>query len=301
MAPSLYDTRLEEHRRLIEESMERFLLRTDEAVPPELNRAMRYACEAGGKRIRPVLTLEFCRLCGGDPAQALPFACAMEMVHSYSLAHDDLPCMDNSPLRRGKPSVHAAFGEDMALLAGDGLLTRAFEVMLSPENRRGLPAESVLNAAFALADAAGAYGMVGGQVIDLSTENNETAGLDVLQAMDEGKTAALIEAACVLGCLAAHAGEEQIHAARVYAHGVGLAFQIRDDILDVIGDQATLGKKTGVDVHNGRRTYVSLLGVEKAQQLVEEYTEQAVQALAVFPGDSSYLADFARRLAQRMH
>lgn len=272
-----------------------------EALQARLFEAERYSLLAGGKRVRPLLCGAFCALCGDEAGHALWFASAVEMIHTYSLIHDDLPCMDDDDLRRGRPSNHKVYGEALALLAGDGLLTKAFETIACPQARETCGNEAVARAVSCLAELAGDHGMVGGQVIDLSTENNETAGLDVLQAMDEGKTAALIEAACVLGCLAAHAGEEQIHAARVYAHGVGLAFQIRDDILDVIGDQATLGKKTGVDAHNGRRTYVSLLGVEKAQQLVEEYTEQAVQALAVFPEDSSYLADFARRLAQRMH
>lgn len=198
MAPSLYDTRLEEHRRLIEESMERFLLRTDEAVPPELNRAMRYACEAGGKRIRPVLTLEFCRLCGGDPQQALPFAWAVEMIHSYSLAHDDLPCMDNSPMRRGRPSAHAAFGESLALLAGDGLLTLAFEVMADAARKETAP-RSALEAVYVLARAAGDCGMVGGQVIDLQSEGKDIS-IGTLEHLQEGKTAALLKAACVLAC-----------------------------------------------------------------------------------------------------
>ena len=272
-----------------------------EALQARLFEAERYSLLAGGKRVRPLLCGAFCALCGAEAGHALWFAAAVEMIHTYSLIHDDLPCMDDDDLRRGRPSNHKVYGEALALLAGDGLLTKAFETIACPQARETCGNEAVARAVSCLAELAGDHGMVGGQVIDLSTENNEAAGLDVLQAMDEGKTAALIEAACVLGCLAAHAGEEQIHAARVYAHGVGLAFQIRDDILDVIGDEAALGKKTGVDAHNGRRTYVSLLGVEKAQQLVEEYTEQAVQALAVFPGDSSYLADFARRLAQRMH
>lgn len=272
-----------------------------EALQARLFEAERYSLLAGGKRVRPLLCGAFCALCGAEAGHALWFASAVEMIHTYSLIHDDLPCMDDDDLRRGRPSNHKVYGEALALLAGDGLLTKAFETIACPQARETCGNEAVARAVSCLAELAGDHGMVGGQVIDLSTENNEAAGLDVLQAMDEGKTAALIEAACVLGCLAAHAGEEQIHAACVYAHGVGLAFQIRDDILDVIGDQAALGKKTGVDAHNGRRTYVSLLGVEKAQQLVEEYTEQAIQALAVFPGDSSYLADFARRLSQRMH
>lgn len=272
-----------------------------ESLQARLFEAERYSLLAGGKRVRPLLCGAFCVLCGAEAGRSLWFASAVEMIHTYSLIHDDLPCMDDDDLRRGRPSNHKVYGEALALLAGDGLLTKAFETLSCQEARETCGSEAVARAVNCLAEKAGDHGMVGGQVIDLNTEKNEAAGLDVLQAMDEGKTAALIEAACVLGCLAAHAGEEQIRAARVYAHGLGLAFQIRDDILDVIGDKNTLGKNTGVDVQNGRRNYVSLLGVEKAQQLVESYTEQAVQALSVFPGDSTYLAEFARRLACRMH
>lgn len=301
MAPSLYDTRLEEHRRLIEESMERFLLRTDEAVPPELNRAMRYACEAGGKRIRPVLTLEFCRLCGGDPQQALPFAWAIEMIHSYSLAHDDLPCMDNSPMRRGRPSAHAAFGESLALLAGDGLLTLAFEVMADAARKEMTP-RSALEAVYVLARAAGDCGMVGGQVIDLQSEG-KAISIGTLERLQEGKTAALLKAACVLGCLAAdeHPDSARIRAADSFGEGIGLSFQIVDDILDVISTSEALGKPAGSDEENCKATYVSLMGLDQARWMARSRTDQAVEALSVFGKEADSLRLLAENLLTRQN
>ena len=257
--------------------------------------AMAYACADGGKRIRPVLTLEFCRLCGGDPEAAMPAAAAIEMIHSYSLVHDDLPCMDNSLLRRGKPSTHAVYGETMALLAGDGLLNLAFETILSPRNRGSLSAEGVLGAASALADAAGIEGMVGGQVIDLDSEGKQI-DLATLEALQRGKTAALLIAACVMGARLAGATPAQEQAARTFGEGVGLSFQIIDDILDVTADTAKLGKPVGSDAENEKTTYVSLLGLEEARRLAAQRTAEAVQALSVF-GDN---ADSLRRLAEAL-
>ena len=271
------------------------------ALQQTLFEAERYSLLQGGKRVRPVLCGAFCELCGADAGRALWFAAGVEMIHTYSLIHDDLPCMDNDDMRRGKPSNHKVYGETMALLAGDALLTGAFGLLSCEAAEAACGSAAVTKAVRVLSACAGDTGMVGGQVIDLSTENMADAGMDVLQKMDEGKTVALIRAACTLGCIAAGAGKEQLRAAETYAWGVGMAFQIRDDILDVIGDSAALGKNTGVDEHNGRRNYVSLLGIEKAQELVREYTETAVKALDVFRGDSTYLAAYARRLAERMN
>ena len=262
--------------------------------------AMAYACADGGKRIRPVLTLEFCRLCGGDVAAAMPAAAAIEMIHSYSLVHDDLPCMDNSLLRRGKPSTHAVYGETMALLAGDGLLNLAFETILAPKNRSTLSAEGVLGAASALADAAGIDGMVGGQVIDLQSEGKEI-DLATLEALQRGKTAALLTAACVMGARLAGATPAQEQAARVYGEGVGLSFQIIDDILDVTADAAKLGKPTGSDAENEKVTYVSLLGLDEARRLAEQRTAEAVEALSVFGDAAADLQHLAETLLHRDH
>ena len=262
--------------------------------------AMAYACEGGGKRIRPVLLLEFCRLCGGDTEAALPAAAAIEMIHSYSLVHDDLPCMDNSLLRRGKPSTHAVYGETMALLAGDGLLNLAFETILSPKNRGSLTADGVLGAASALADAAGIDGMVGGQVIDLQSEGKQI-DLATLEALQRGKTAALLIAACVMGARVAGATPEQEQAARIFGEGVGLSFQIIDDILDVTADAAKLGKPVGADAENEKVTYVSLLGLDEAYRLAAQRTAEAVEALSVFGDDAAGLRQLAEALLHRDH
>jgi len=298
MGNQLYNQVLNIHLAAVEETLPKYLPKDDQALQKLLYEIMAYACEAGGKRIRPILTLEFCRVCGGDTARALPFACAIEMVHSYSLVHDDLPCMDNSPVRRGRPSAHAAYGEAMALLAGDALLNRAFEVMLDPANRSGLPSESVLRAAFELADASGAGGMVGGQVIDILYEN-KPIDIDVLEKLQLGKTAALIEAACVIGCHLAGAGEEKVSAAREYGRQLGLAFQIVDDILDATATAEQLGKPVGSDAEHGKATYVSLLGIEAAEKLAEERTENAIRSLEVFKDKADVLREFTYALLKR--
>lgn len=262
--------------------------------------AMGYACKDGGKRLRPVLLLAFCRLCGGDTEAALPFAAAIEMIHSYSLVHDDLPCMDNSLMRRGRPSTHAVYGETMALLAGDALLTRAFEVMLRPDPAHPLPPEHRLAAAAALADAAGADGMVGGQVIDLQSEGKQI-GRDDLEVLQEGKTAALIAAACVMGVCLAGGDDRQRAAARAYGHAIGLGFQIVDDILDVTATPEMLGKPVGSDAQNEKVTYVSLLGIDGARQLAAQHTRQALSALDAFDGQTASLRQLAEALLTRDH
>mgnify|MGYP004696217837 CR=1 FL=1 len=257
-----------------------------------LAQAMRYAVVGGGKRIRPVLLLAFCEAAGGDPDSALPYACALELIHSYSLIHDDLPCMDNDDLRRGKPSTHKAFGEATALLAGDGLLTRAFEVMLlHGTNPRGG------DAAGCLAAAAGYDGMVGGQAIDLASEQH-TIPLERLERLDDGKTVALIRAACEMGCILADRDDLRA-AARAYAHGVGMAFQICDDLLDIESTTEQLGKPTGSDAANQKSTYVSLLGLEGARAAAESYTAQAVQAAAALGTSGAPLATLAELLFRR--
>ena len=285
----------ERYLSLVEEALRQALPQPEGSSPTApVEEAMAYSLFVGGKRIRPVLALGFCQLCGGAPEQALPFACAVEMVHTYSLIHDDLPCMDDDDMRRGKPTNHKVYGEAMALLAGDGLLTKAFETALSFAG----PAEDAVRGARILAQCAGAAGMVGGQCIDLATENR-TVSLDELCEKDTGKTANLIMAACMMGCIAAGANETQINAAKEYALHIGLAFQIRDDILDVTGDAKELGKNIGVDAQNARCTYVSILGVEKAQALVDEHTEKALHALDAFDADSAFLHEFAEKLATR--
>lgn len=260
--------------------------------------AMEYALLDGGKRIRPVLTLEFCRICGGDIQSALPFACAVEMIHSYSLVHDDLPCMDDDDMRRGKPSCHKQFGEATALLAGDALLTLAFETMMTSGQNAELPAENRLNAVAVLAKQAGAMGMIGGQVIDLDSECKNVP-IQVLKEMDDLKTGALISAACQMGCILAGADDKLIQAADRYAKNIGLAFQIMDDILDTTSTSEELGKPVGSDTENEKSTYVSLLGIGAAQELVNQLTEQALTELEVFGAQAQRLRGFTIFLSKR--
>lgn len=234
-----------------------------------------YSLESGGKRVRPLLCLEFAQCCGAAAEKALDYAVAVEYIHTYSLVHDDLPCMDDDDFRRGKPSSHKKYGEANALLAGDALLTHAFNILASAP----LSAEQNLRAVKELSALAGVNGMIGGQYIDLAYENKE-ADADVLFTMDALKTAALIEAACVLGCVSAGADEEKISNARKFALNLGLAFQITDDILDFISEEKSS------DEIKGKSTYTSIFGPEKARELAAEYTEKAISALEFF-GDSA--------------
>lgn len=260
--------------------------------------AAEYSLKLPGKRVRPALALAFCELCGGEAEKALPFACGVEMIHTYSLIHDDLPCMDNDDYRRGKPSNHKVYGEDIALLAGDALQSMAYTTMLSDASIAAVGAENAAKAARVLAEKSGLLGMVGGQTIDLMSEGKEP-NLDTLRVMDEKKTACLIEAACMMGCIAAGADDEKVAAAERYAHAVGLAFQIVDDILDVTSTTDELGKPVGSDKDNEKSTYVALLGVDRCKALADELTHEAIEALKAFDGDTKPLADFAISLANR--
>lgn len=256
----LYAERTDEYIGLIERELDR-LIPGAECLQGRVMEAMRYSAANGGKRVRPILTLEFARLCGLEVRAALPFACAVEMIHTYSLIHDDLPCMDNDDMRRGKPSCHIEFGEDTALLAGDGLLTLAFEVMLREYDPKCISPRSAITAAALLASNSGVNGMIGGQVIDLMSEG-KTIDIETLRTMDRLKTGALIDAACRMGCVIAGAPREKLDAAGSYAAALGLAFQIVDDILDVTGSTEELGKPVGSDAENKKSTYVSLLGLD---------------------------------------
>ena len=260
----------------------------------EVSEAMLYSLKNGGKRVRPMLVLEFCRVCGGDVTAAVPFACAVEMIHTYSLIHDDLPCMDDDDFRRGMPSCHKQFGEATALLAGDGLLTLAFSVL----SKADLSAEKKIEAVRVLADCAGHLGMIGGQTMDLAHEGQKIT-VEQLRSTDALKTGRLIRCACVLGCIAAGADEEKLRAAEKYADSIGLAFQIVDDLLDITSTSEELGKPVGSDVQNEKSTYPALLGMEKSVQLVDGLTAEAVGALKIFGDDSGFLADYAVSLSKR--
>lgn len=257
----------------------------------EVPAMLRYSLEGGGKRVRPLLTLLFCEAAGGKAENALHFAAAVEYIHTYSLIHDDLPCMDNDDFRRGKPSSHKQFGEANALLAGDALLTHAFYLAAEAAATGEVSAAQATEAVRELSRLAGAAGMVGGQYIDLRYEEKAASG-EVLFEMDRLKTGALIEAAAVLGCIAAGAGEEKIAAARQFAVNLGLAFQIKDDLLEY-------NDENNSDVENGKSTYVSVFGFEKAAALAREFTEKAVRALDAFGERGAGLVGFAEALLQR--
>ncbi len=295
-----FDKNTQEYVRLINEAVDAcvsqsaFGGRESEGLSVMLE-AMAYSLKNAGKRIRPILVLEFCRLCGGDFKKALPFALGIEMVHTYSLIHDDLPCMDDDDIRRGKPSSHKVFGEANALLAGDSLLTFAFETVLSASDISG---DARARAGRELAKAAGCSGMIAGQVMDLANETKK-ASLDEIIAAEKLKTGAMIRASGMLGCLAAGADEEKIIAADKYCENIGLAFQIVDDILDVISDVETLGKPIGSDSANGKSTFVSHLGLEESASFAERLTAQAKAALDIFGSEGEFLAELADRLLSR--
>jgi len=259
----------------------------------DLQEAMEYSLLSGGKRIRPVLVLETCRMCGGDPDLALPFACGVEMLHTYSLIHDDLPAMDNDDLRRGRLTNHMVYGEAAAILAGDALLTAAFGQLAAAD----LPAERIVQATACLAAAAGHAGMVGGQALDMASEGRSmpVEELEVLQSL---KTGALISAAAELGCIAAGGSRDQRMKVRGYAQALGRAFQIRDDMLDETSTSAELGKPAGSDRANEKITFVTVLGLERCAQLVDQLTAQAVASVRDFQ-DPGFHIWLAQQLAKR--
>lgn len=288
---------MKDYSKIIAEELISYLPKND-VYEKNLISSMEYSLMAGGKRIRPMLAIEFAKLCGGSQQAVMPFACAVEMIHTYSLIHDDLPCMDNDDMRRGKPTNHKVYGEDIALLAGDALLTLAFQTILSEKAIALNGAEKCAKAGLVLSKYAGAVGMVGGQVIDLESENKAVTD-EHLKIMDIKKTSALISAACQLGCISAGADEKYLKAAADYAENIGLAFQIVDDILDVTSDTETLGKPVGSDEQNKKSTYVSLLGIQKCREISRELTEKAVNSLSVFENDTDELKKFAFYLLNR--
>lgn len=276
---------------------EKINLYLDKCVPDSdrnIEKAMRYSVAAGGKRIRPILTLASCEMLGADSNRAIGFACALELIHTYSLIYDDLPCMDNDVLRRGKPTNHVVFGEDIALMAGMGLYARAFEVVLSEENAVKLSDAQRVAGMRVLADASGLNGIVLGQVLDIDNVAGKNIGIEDLNRIHNLKTSAMLEAAVKLGCIAAQATDTQTSALVQYAKAIGLAFQIRDDILDVIGTSENMGKSIGKDKESKKITFVDLLGLSAAQEKVAELTVQAKQALSSFENNTflSQMADF---------
>ena len=280
------------YREYIESYLKQWYSRFHDEPQKPLFEAMEYSLLAGGKRLRPVLAFEFCRICGADWKIAAPFAAAVEMIHTYSLIHDDLPSMDNDDLRRGRPTNHKVYGEAMAILAGDALLTDAFAVASTAQ----LPQpQDMAFAISVLSECAGSLGMVGGQVLDIQSEQRACTEEEILNIQSR-KTGALINAACVLGVVAAGGTEEQIDAAASFAGALGIAFQIRDDMLDVIGTKDEMGKGVGTD--DVKNTFVRLYGLERCEELVQKYTDAALSALDVFE-DPGFLPELAASLTAR--
>lgn len=287
---------LEQQSQMYRQAIEAYLKTVYASFPQEPQKVIfevaDYSLLAGGKRLRPIFAMDFCRMCGRDAQEALPFAAAVEMIHTYSLIHDDLPCMDNDDYRRGRLTNHKVYGEAMALLAGDALLTDAFSV--ATRARLEKP-ENIGLAISVLSECAGSLGMIGGQVLDILSEERACTEKEVLDIQSR-KTGALIRAACVLGVIAGGGSEEQLRAAAEFAALLGLAFQIRDDILDVIGTAQELGKATGVD--GEKNTFVRLYGVDRCEKMVKKYTAQAVACLARFP-EHTYMEQLANSLTER--
>lgn len=257
--------------------------------------SMKYSVGAGGKRIRPVLLLEFCRILGGDIKSAIPFACAVEMIHSSSLIHDDLPCMDDDDFRRGKPSCHKQFDEATALLAGDALIIFAFNIMAI--QNESLDPKLALRAIYELSEQTGVNGMIGGQVLDLASEN-KIIGLNELKTIHNLKTGALISCCCKIGAIIANATEEQIKKAGEFGLLLGLAFQVIDDILDYTSTTEELGKPVGSDQENNKSTFVSLYGLEKSIKYADETTNKAIEIINSFE-DNYFLLDLTKQLLNR--
>jgi geranylgeranyl diphosphate synthase, type II len=290
---------VEEIRRRVDEALAGYLPEPGDdpaaPCPSRLAAAMRHSVLGGGKRLRPVLCLLAAEACGADPRGAMPAACALELVHTYSLIHDDLPAMDDDDLRRGRPTCHKAFDEATAILAGDGLLTLAFELLA----RHVRPAEAALACVRALAEGAGPAGMVGGQMADLQAEGRDDPTLEALESIHRRKTGALLRASLRMGGLVAGADDAILGALDVYGDAVGLAFQIIDDLLDVQGDESKLGKRVGKDSGLGKWTYPGLLGIEGSRQRAGQLAEEAVAALAPLGGRGDRLRALALDLLER--
>lgn len=259
--------------------------------------SMNYSLKAGGKRLRPILTVEACKLVGGNEKDAYPFAVAIEMIHTYSLIHDDLPALDNDDLRRGRKTNHKVYGEAMAILAGDGLLNYAYEIMLRESLSKGEP-EKYLKAINEIAKASGIYGMIGGQVVDIESEG-KSIDMEKLDFIHMNKTAAIIIGCMRAGAIIGGASEEELENVTKYAKNIGLSFQIVDDILDIVGDEAKLGKKVGSDIDNEKSTYPSLIGLEKSKETANKLIAEAKMSIDYINKDSKFLNNLADYIVDR--
>ncbi len=288
---------LQERIQLVESALDRFLPGVD-ILPASLHDAMRYSVFAGGKRIRPILMMAACEAVGGSPQQVLPAACAIEMIHSYSLIHDDLPAMDDDDFRRGKPTNHKVYGEATAILAGDGLLTEAFILLSSPNVFPELSAEDRREIIHLLARSSGSRGMVGGQVVDMESEGQQI-DLPTLEYIHTHKTGALILAAIESGAIVGGADAQQRRALCRYGEAAGLAFQVADDILDIVADQQELGKDVGSDEQRGKATYPALLGLDGARERARELHDLAFSSLEIFDETAKPLREIASYIVDR--
>ncbi|MFR0881626.1 MAG: polyprenyl synthetase family protein [Oscillospiraceae bacterium] len=278
--------------RFIENELEKYSLTGKTGLQDNVAKAMDYSLEAGGKRIRPVLVLAFCNMCGGDYKKAAAPAAAIEMIHTFSLIHDDLPCMDDDDFRRGKPSCHKQFDEATAVLAGDALAIRPFEIIAKSAE---LSDTAKIRIIAELANSSGAEGMIGGQIIDIENEKRNVVDEENLHTMYLLKTGKLIKTSCVMGCIAAGADDEKIKYAEKYAECLGMAFQVIDDILDVTGNEQLLGKPVGSDAEENKTTFVTIFGIEKAREEAEKYTKQAMDILDKFDNN-----EFLKELTEYM-
>lgn len=285
---------LNEQIALIDKYLDEYLAEKDN---PQniIYKAMRYSVFAGGKRLRPILMMNVCKMCGGNVNEVIPFACALEMIHTYSLIHDDLPAMDNDDLRRGMPTSHIKFGEATAILAGDALLNKAFEIAT---DYSGNDANRAMKAVNMLAVSSGTEGMIGGQIVDMESEGKDIT-LDELQYLHLNKTGAIIRSACTVGALIGGANDEQLNAVDEFAKNLGVAFQIQDDILDVTGTEAELGKPVGSDAEEEKNTYVKMIGLEESEKAAIMYSNAAKEALAIFGDKAEFLLNLTDYLTNR--
>ncbi|AUA28510.1 TPA: polyprenyl synthetase family protein [Clostridioides difficile] len=287
---------LKEKASFVEKVLKEYMPK-EEGYQKTVIEAMNYSLSAGGKRLRPILTLEACKIVGGNEDEAIPFAIAIEMIHTYSLIHDDLPALDNDDLRRGRPTNHKVYGEAMGILAGDALLNYAFEVMLAGSINKENP-EKYLKAINEIAKGAGIYGMIGGQVVDVESENKQI-GKEKLDYIHMNKTAAMMVGCMRAGATIGGANSEQMEEITKYAKNIGLSFQIVDDILDIVGDEAKLGKKVGSDIENHKSTYPSLLGLDKSKEIAHNLIDEAKKSIEKLSDDVDFLKGLAEYIIDR--
>lgn len=282
----------------IEEQLKKYMPK-EEGYQKTIFKAMNYSLSSGGKRLRPILTLEATKLVGGNEKDAIPFSMAIEMIHTYSLIHDDLPAMDNDDFRRGKPTNHKVFGDAMATLAGDALLNYAFEVMLKESINKN-NSEIHLKAIYEIAKGAGIYGMIGGQVVDVESEN-KSIEKEKLDFIHMHKTASMIVGCMKAGAIIGNASDEDLQNITKYAKNIGLAFQIVDDILDIVGDENILGKPVGSDLDNHKSTYPALVGLDESRKIARNLIQEAKESIKKVPGNSSFLENLADYIISRDH